>query len=72
VLEALGQICPAATPDPQPWRSATRLADRHALTLYDATYAAIARARNTVLATLEHALLEAGLGQRPSELTARP
>jgi len=71
VLEALGEICPALTPHPEHWRSATRLADRHDLTLYDAAYAAVARARNAVLVTLDHALLEAGLGQRPSELTAR-
>ena len=47
---------------------ATRLAEDHHLTMYDATYAAVARSRGAELATLDKALLEAGLGRRPSEI----
>lgn len=71
VLGALGEICPAVSPGPQQWRAATRLADRHDLTVYDAAYAAVARARDAVLVTLDTALLDAGLGQRPSDLAGR-
>ena len=38
------------------------------LTFYDATYAAVARSRGAELATLDKALLRAGLGRRPSEI----
>lgn len=71
VLGALGEICPAVRPGPEQWGEATRLASRHDLTLYDAAYAAVARARDAVLVTLDRALLDAGLGQRPSELARR-
>ena len=71
VLGALGEICPAISPDAEQWRSATRLADRHDLTLYDAAYAAVARARDAILVTLDQALLDAGLGERPSALAGR-
>ncbi|MGN6814927.1 MAG: type II toxin-antitoxin system VapC family toxin [Solirubrobacterales bacterium] len=71
VLEALAEICPALQPRPEELRRATELAARHELTLYDAAYAAVAENRNASLATLDRALLEAGLGTRPSELAAR-
>lgn len=71
VLGALGEICPAISPDPEQWRSATRLAERHSLTLYDAAYAAVAHSRGVTLVTLDRALLDAGLGQRPRELASR-
>lgn len=71
VLEALGAICPAVRPSPEERRLAAELAERHDLTLYDATYAAVAESREATLATLDHELLEAGLGTRPSELVAR-
>lgn len=71
VLEALGAICPAIRPEPEERRLAAELAERHDLTLYDATYAAVAESREATLATLDHELLEAGLGTRPSELVAR-
>jgi predicted nucleic acid-binding protein len=71
VLEALAEICPAARPDADELRLATELAERHALTLYDAAYAAVAEHRGATLATLDRALLEAGLGRRPSELVER-
>lgn len=75
VLEALAGICPATRPDPDELRLAAGLADRHDLTLYDAAYAAVAENRGATLVTLDRALLNAGLGRRPSELAdelARP
>lgn len=68
VLDALAEICPAARPNPGELRLAAELADRHDLTLYDAAYAAVAENRQATLATLDRALLKAGLGSRPSEL----
>jgi predicted nucleic acid-binding protein len=38
--------------------------------VYDATYAAVVRARRGELATLDRELVRAGLGKRPSELLA--
>lgn len=71
VLEALAEVCPALRPDPKDLRHATELAAEHDLTLYDAAYAAVAESREATLATLDTALLDAGLGTRPSELAAR-
>lgn len=71
VLEALDVICPAARPDRAELALAAELAARHDLTLYDAAYAAVAATRNAMLATLDTALLRAGLGHRPSELAGR-
>lgn len=71
VLEALGEVCPALRPDPSDLRRATELAAQHDLTLYDAAYAAVAESREATLATLDTALLDAGLGTRPSELATR-
>jgi len=71
VLDALTVLCPALRPEPDELRLATELAARHELTFYDAAYAAVAQIRQATLATLDHELLEAGLGARPSELAAR-
>ncbi len=68
VLESLAEICPAVQPRPEELRLATELAERHDLSLYDATYAAVAQSRNATLATLDGALLDAGLGVRPGEI----
>lgn len=68
VLEAIAEICPALQPNPHEFRRATELAERHGLTLYDATYAAVAEMREAALATLDGALLGAGLGVRPADL----
>lgn len=70
VLEALAAICPALHPDQAELRLAADLAARHGLTLYDAAYASVASSREARLATLDGALLQAGLGRRPSELVA--
>ena len=69
VLGALGEICPAVRPDTDELRRASELAEHHNLTLYDAAYAAVADSRGATLATLDRALLKAGLGSRPSELS---
>jgi predicted nucleic acid-binding protein len=68
VLESLDVICPAIRPDTAELSRAGRLAARHDLTLYDAAYAAVAESRDATLVTLDRALLNAGLGRRPSEL----
>jgi predicted nucleic acid-binding protein len=70
VLEALAEVCPAVRPSPEELRLASELAERHDLTLYDAAYAAVAQSQVAKLATLDSALLDAGLGTRPSELAA--
>jgi predicted nucleic acid-binding protein len=71
VLEALSEICPAVSTSPQQMRLATELAEQHNLTLYDAAYAASAQDRGATLVTLDSALLDAGLGVRPSDLVAQ-
>jgi predicted nucleic acid-binding protein len=68
VVEALVEICPAVRPTPGEMRAATELAERHDLTIYDATYAAVAQGRSAELATSDRALLDAKLGSRPNEL----
>ncbi len=68
VIEALAEVCPAIRPSPEEMRVASQLVERHDLTLYDASYAAVAQSRSAELATLDHALLDARLGRRPSEL----
>ena len=70
VLEALASICPRVSPTTADLAEAASLAERHGLTLYDAAYAAVARARGAELATLDNALVEAGLGRRPSAILA--
>jgi predicted nucleic acid-binding protein len=70
VLEALVDICDQVAPEVQQLGEAARLADEHQLTLYDAAYAAVARARGGELATMDEALLGAGLGRRPSEIAS--
>jgi predicted nucleic acid-binding protein len=71
VLEALGEICGAVSPGPEELRRACELAEKHDLTLYDAAYAAVAENRAAELATLDRALLDAGLGTRPTELAEK-
>jgi predicted nucleic acid-binding protein len=71
VLDALRTICPAISPDADELLLAGELAERYDLTFYDAAYAAVARSREATLATLDGALLNAGLGLRPSELAAQ-
>lgn len=68
VLKALAEICPQLAPSTAELGAAAALAGQHGLTLYDASYAAVARARGAELATLDRALLRAGLGRRPSAI----
>jgi predicted nucleic acid-binding protein len=68
VLSALGDICTKLTPDESELALAAELAERHGLTLYDAAYAAVARRRGARLATFDAQLLEASLGDHPSDL----
>jgi predicted nucleic acid-binding protein len=70
VLDALDVICPRLALTPTELSDAAHLAEGHRLTMYDAAYAAAAKARHTELATLDRALLQAGLGRRPSEILA--
>jgi predicted nucleic acid-binding protein len=70
VLEALAEICPQVSPSTAELRTAAELAEQHGLTLYDAAYAAVARARGAELVTLDRALLQSGLGRTPSGILA--
>ena len=70
VLDALADICPRITLSAAELADAAGLAEQHALTMYDAAYAAAARSRGGRLATLDRKLLGAGLGQRPSSILA--
>lgn len=71
VLDALGEVCAAVSPDAADFRRAAELAEQHDLTLYDAAYAAVAESHGAALVTLDGDLLRAGLGMRPRELTAK-
>ena len=68
VLAALAEVCPPIPASAEDLGEAARLAEEHDLTFYDAAYAAVARRRGARLATLDRALLRAGLGRRPGEL----
>ena len=68
VLNALAVICPRLALTPTELSDAAALGEAHHLTMYDAAYAAAARARHFELATLDRALLGVGLGRRPSEI----
>jgi predicted nucleic acid-binding protein len=70
VLETLAEICPRVSPTTSHMRDAATLAELHELTLYDAAYAAVARAQGAELVTLDRALLGSGLGRRPSAVLA--
>jgi predicted nucleic acid-binding protein len=59
------------SPSAEDFSRAAALAERHDLTLYHAAYAAVAERSGAELATLDRALLGAGLGSRPTELVAR-
>ena len=70
VLAALDLVCPRLTLTLGELTDAAALATAHRLTMYDAAYAAAAVSRHVQLATLDRALLEAGLARRPSEIVA--
>ena len=67
-LDDLRAICPVLTPSPDVLRRAAELAEEHALTYYDAIYAAMADLHGAILTTADEALLASGLGVRPGAL----
>ena len=69
-LHDLGAICPSLTLGTAELRLAAHLAEEHALTFYDAAYAAAARSRGAALATADTALLDAGAGVSPAAIAA--
>ncbi len=69
-LDDLSAICAALTPSADELRLAAYLAEEHALTFYDAAYAAAARSRGAHLATADRALLDAGVGASPGAISA--
>ena len=71
VLAAIDVICPRLALTRGELADAASIAATNHLTMYDAAYAAVARARHMDLATLDLALLGAGLGDRPSAILAR-
>lgn len=70
VIRALREVCPVIAPTDSELALSAELAAEHDLTLYDASYAAVARARGAQVATFDRKLLDAGLGVRPGELVA--
>lgn len=71
MLGALRQICLTISPGDDDLALAAGLVAGHDLTLYDATYAAVARHLGAPLVTLDEQLLDAGLGVRPDQLLAQ-
>lgn len=71
VLDAIGDICPSVAPTQEEFALTAQIATDHRLTFYDAAYAAVARSRQGHLATMDAALLETGLGDRPSVVVDR-
>ena len=67
-LDDLRAICPVLAPTPDALRRAAELAELHALTFYDALYAATAQLHGAALATADEALLASGLGVRAGTL----
>jgi predicted nucleic acid-binding protein len=70
-LDDLRAICGALTVGAVEHRLAARIAEEHALTFYDAIYAAAARSRGSALATADKALLDAGEGETPGMIAAQ-
>lgn len=57
---------------PQAWlREAAVLTERHALTFYDASWAATAAALRMPLVSADHSLLATGLAETPSAVAGR-
>jgi predicted nucleic acid-binding protein len=71
VLGALGELCPAVAPTQAELALAATLASEHGLTFYDAAYAAVAQLRGGFVATMDAALLGAGLGVTPRDAVTR-
>jgi predicted nucleic acid-binding protein len=71
VLAALGEMVPRWVPRPVEWSRAAAVAEMHRLTVYDATYAAVAERRDALLVTMHAGLLAARLGLSPSDALQR-
>jgi len=69
-LEDLGALCAPLAPDAAELRLAAQLAEAHALTFYDAAYAAVAQSRGMRLATSDRAIVAAGVGDPPAVVAA--
>jgi predicted nucleic acid-binding protein len=67
-LDDLRAICPVLDPAADALRRAAELAETHALTFYDALYAATAQLHGAALATADERLLASGLGVRAGAL----
>lgn len=70
-LDDVRAICPVLTPSSAELGLAAQLAEAHALTFYDAAYAAAAAGRGAALATADEALVDAGVGELPGAIAAR-
>ncbi len=70
VLDALTEICQPVTLSGPERTTAARLASERGLTFHAAAYAAVAQERGGRLATVDRALLAAGLGVRPEDALA--
>ncbi|MGH3104509.1 MAG: type II toxin-antitoxin system VapC family toxin [Gaiellaceae bacterium] len=70
-LDDVRSICAVLAPGADELRLAAQLAEAHALTFYDAVYAAAAHSRGAALVTADKALLDAGAGESPGVIAAR-
>jgi len=70
VVDAALDLCaaPPLVPTPAERRSAHALAEQHGLSVYDATYAAVALERRLTLVSGDRRLLRAGLATAPAEV----
>jgi predicted nucleic acid-binding protein len=67
LVTRLGEIAgvPPLVPSPTERHAAHVLAEQHGLSVYDATYAAVVRARHLTLVSVDGLLLDAGLAVAP-------
>ncbi|MCV2490652.1 type II toxin-antitoxin system VapC family toxin [Geodermatophilus sp. YIM 151500] len=71
-LDLLRRLCgPLVHPAPSWHAEAAALAEQHALTFYDASWAAAARALGCPLVSADRALLGSGLAVTPTDAAAR-
>lgn len=71
MLSALAAICGEVIPGSAEMTQAAVLAQKHGLSFYDASYAAVAQSREAMLVTADGALLREGLGIAPGTLAVR-
>ena len=68
VITALQEICVVLTPTAEQLTLACEVATDHELTLYDATYVAVAVTHRARLVTLDHEILHSGRASTPGQL----